>query len=211
LVEVTVVLPLFLVLVFGGIDFGFAFYQWNSAAKAVQIGARIAAVSDPVSTSLSGMANAITSSTFVPGTPWPSGTDPYTIICNGATSTCTCSGTCLGFAAGYSASAMAKIVYGRDTTTDTGGCGIASSYYYVGMCDIFGRITPANVVVTYTHTGLGYAGRLDGPVPTVTVTLQGLNFQFFFLAGLLGFSNVQIPGQSTTVTGESLTSACQGC
>ena len=33
-------------------DFLFLFYQWNVAAKAVEIGARIAAVSDPVATNL---------------------------------------------------------------------------------------------------------------------------------------------------------------
>ena len=45
LVEVTIVLSITLVLVMGAIEFLLLFYQWNAAAKAVQIGARLAAVS----------------------------------------------------------------------------------------------------------------------------------------------------------------------
>ena len=51
---------------------------------------------------------------------------------------------------------------------------------------------PANVSVSYAYTGLGFAGRPGGPVPTITVELQNLNFQFFFLGGLMGFGNIAI-------------------
>ena len=69
-------------------------------------------------------------------------------------------------------------------------------------------------MITYEHTGLGYAGRPGarptagepgGPVPTITVALQNLPFQFFFLGGLMGFGNITIPVMTTT-TGEDLTS-----
>lgn len=48
MVEVTLVISLLLILVLGFVDFSFAFYQWNAANKAVQMGARLAAVSTPV-------------------------------------------------------------------------------------------------------------------------------------------------------------------
>src|SRR5439155_12772422 len=48
LVEVTVVMTIMLVFLLGAIEFLFVFYQRNAAAKAVQVGSRIAAVSDPV-------------------------------------------------------------------------------------------------------------------------------------------------------------------
>ena len=38
MVEVTIMLSIILVLVLGGIELLFLFYQWNAAAKAVQIG-----------------------------------------------------------------------------------------------------------------------------------------------------------------------------
>ena len=47
LVEVAIILPILILFLFGGVDFMNALYQWNAAAKAVEIGARIAAVSDP--------------------------------------------------------------------------------------------------------------------------------------------------------------------
>jgi hypothetical protein len=56
------------------------------------------------------------------------------------------------------------------------------------MCDIFPRIKPANVKMVYVRTGLGYAGRPGGPMPTIAVSLQNLPFQFFFLRGLIGLS-----------------------
>jgi len=74
------------------------------------------------------------------------------------------------------------------------------------MCDVFPRVTPANVVVSYVYSGLGFAGRPGGPVPTVTVSLQNLTFQFFFLGDLMGFSNLTIPPLTTTITGEDLSS-----
>jgi hypothetical protein len=69
---------------------------------------------------------------------------------------------------------------------------------------MFDRITPRNVVITYTQTGLGFAGRPGGPVPTITVQLQNIPFQFFFLGGLLGFANINIPPVTTTITGEDI-------
>ncbi len=77
------------------------------------------------------------------------------------------------------------------------------------MCDIFPRITAANVKIVYDQTGLGYAGRKAGPVPTIAVSLQNLNFQFFFLNGLRGFASLTMPGFTATVTGEAMSSAAQ--
>jgi hypothetical protein len=58
--------------------------------------------------------------------------------------------------------------------------------------------------VRYTHTGLGFAGRPDGPVPTISIELIGLNFEFILLGGLMGFGPIQIPAMHATITGEDL-------
>ena len=103
LVEATVMLVIIFIFVLGSVDFLMAMYQWNAAAKAVQIGARIAAVSDPVASDL----NAITGleSGAIPGTfPPPAFT---TRTCSGST------GTCSG-GSPYSATAMNRIVRGRN-------------------------------------------------------------------------------------------------
>jgi hypothetical protein len=74
------------------------------------------------------------------------------------------------------------------------------------MCDIFPSIRPENVVIVYAQTGLGYAGRPGGPVPTITISIQKLPFRFFFLSGLRGFKDIPIPASTTSITAEALSS-----
>lgn len=200
LVEVTVVMTIMLVFILGSIEFLFALFQWNSATKAVQIGARLAAVSDPVAGGLNRLSLAVLNAAVTPGSPMPA----FTITCDGATQSCICNtvGACPGVT-GYDAGAMNTIVYGRGSTS----CSDATSSYYLGMCDIFPRIRPENVAIVYTQTGLGYAGRPgSGPVPTITISIQNLPFQFFFLSGLRGFKDIPIPALTTSITAEDLSS-----
>ena len=132
----------------------------------------------------------------------------FRVTCDGSTATCTCSsGTCTGMGS-YSATAMNTLLYGRGNTA----CATPpSSYYFAGMCNFLGSIAAKNVTIVYdqpsgANGGLGYAGRTDGPVPTITVRLNNnFPFQFFFLS----FATINIPSQSTTLTGEALSSAAQ--
>jgi Flp pilus assembly protein TadG len=189
-VEVAVMIPIIFIFVLGSIDFLFMFLDWNMANKAVQLGARLAAISDPVSADLSTMTGL--SATVLPGQPMPA----FTRACSTRTSTGAI-GSCTGGT--YSPEAMQRIVFGRAGATacsDTGR----------GMCHLYSAITPANVTITYTQTGLGYAGRPGGPVPTITVSLQNLRFHFLFLDALLGFAEMTMPPMTTTTTGEHLSS-----
>jgi Flp pilus assembly protein TadG len=191
LAEAAIVLPLFLVFVFGSVDFLMAMYQWNAATKAVQLGARIAAVSSPVSSdiaTLTGLGGGVN-----PGDAMPS----FTRTCDGGSATCSGGGT-------FDSTALNTIVYGRGNGAT---CTATNNLYRRGMCHAFARVTPANVVVSYTQTGLGYAGRPGGPVPTITVSLQNVSFQYYFLGGLIGLNNITIPGLTTSITGEDLASS----
>jgi Flp pilus assembly protein TadG len=203
LVEISILLPIVITILCGSIDFLYAFYQWNAAAKAVQVGARIAAVSDPVAAGLNDLSNQVVLNGSVASRrPMPE----FTITCDGSVEACTCSGNCPGISANsYNSAAMNRILFGRGSSS----CTDATSYYTTGMCDILPAITAANVRIVYTQTGLGYAGRPGGPVPTITVSLQNLRFQFFFLSYLLGAS-VPIPAMTTTITAEDLCSAAIG-
>ena len=198
LVEVTIMLSVTLVLVLGAIDFLLLFYQWNAAAKAVQIGARLAAVSDPVASGLNNLSQAVVSASVPPGAAMPN----FVVTCDGRTTTCTCNGNACRGMKGYDGAAMNNIVFGRGSSS----CSDAKSAEGVGMCDIFPRITPANVKIVYAQTGLGYASRSGGPIPTITVSLQNLPFQFFFLRGLMGFHDFQIPASTVSLTAEDLSS-----
>ena len=206
MVEFTLVAPLFFVLTFGIVEFGNAFFQWNQAAKAAELGARLATVSDPVwtpLTSLKGTENG--NSNAAAGTAWPA-TDNYGVSCSGATSTCSAiSGTAglVGQAATFSLTALRNIVYGRGQTT----CGTNDADGFPAMCDLFNRITPANVVVEYRYSGLGYVARPEGPIPTVVVKLTGLTFQLYALKGFLGLGPITMPDFKVTITGEDISSA----
>src|SRR6266700_1094824 len=112
LVEATVMITIIFVFVLGSIDFLFAFYQWNAAAKAVQLGTRIAAVSDPVAGGLNSLSRAVVSAYVTPGGGMPA----FEVTCNGATSSCSCSGSCAGIG-DYNSQAMNTIVFGRGSTS----------------------------------------------------------------------------------------------
>jgi Flp pilus assembly pilin Flp len=194
--EFAILLPLVVFVVCGSIDFLYAFYQWNAAAKAVEIGARIAAVSDPVAAGLNRLSNQAVIDGVTPGAAIPG----FVVTCR--EQSCTCTGACPGLAGNlFDPVAMNRIVFGRGSTA----CGDATSYYATGMCDVLPSVTADNVVIVYRQTGLGYAGRPGGPVPTISVSLQNMQFKFFFISALLGV-NLAIPPMTTTITAEDLCS-----
>jgi Flp pilus assembly protein TadG len=200
LVEASILLPFLFVFLLGTMDFLYALYQWNWASKAVEVGARLAAVSNPVASGLNSIPTSVLSSTVLLGDQMPD----FQVTCDGATSSCSCTrGTCTGMGS-YSAAAMNTIVFGRGSSA----CNDATSYYTAGMCDLFPSITAANVRVVYSQTGLGYAGRAAGPVPTITVSLQNVAAPFFFLGPFLNVVGATMPAIRTThtMTGEALSS-----
>jgi TadE-like protein len=198
LVEVTIMMSIMLIFLLSSIEFLFVFYQFNAAAKAVQIGARVAAVSDPVATGLRTLTTAVLGA-VQPGAPMPD----FEIRCDGATARCNClRGPACPRNLGYDAAAMNTIVFGRGSAS----CSDASNFYNTGMCDVLPRISPSNVVIVYSQTGLGFAGRPGGPAPTITVSLQNLSLQLLFLGGLLGLNEVQIPAMTTSITAEDMSS-----
>jgi len=204
MIEFTIVAILFFMLTFGLVEFGYLLFQWNSASKAAQLGARLAAVSDPVWKEL------VTDVTD-PGTPGGAWTTDYNVSCQG-TNASGSAGTCTGTAPAavksktYCPTRMKNLVFGRGNTS----CGTIGTDGDPGMCDVFERITPQNVRVTYQNTGLGFAGRPGGPVPTITVSLTGLTFQFFALGALLNFGDVTMPDFKVTMTGEDLSALAPG-
>ncbi|KUM25679.1 pilus assembly protein TadE [Mesorhizobium loti] len=196
MVEMAIAMTLLLSLTLGFVDFGYAFYQWNAATKAVEIGARLASISDPVAGAL-----ATAAPTSSPGAPVVAGAyGPFVCTYNNAgTGSCSNSGN-------FSAAAFSRIFRGDTANTSNDACPALGANQRPGMCHFFPGLRRRNVVVTYTATGLGYQTRLGGPVPTITVSLQNINFQFFFLGGLLGFGNMTMPSMLSTVTGEDLKS-----
>ncbi|MDX8496391.1 pilus assembly protein [Mesorhizobium sp. VK22B] len=193
MVEMAIAITLLLVLTLGFVDFGHAFYQWNAATKAVQMGARLASISDPAVTAA---ALAAADPATNPGAPITAGTYSFECKYSGGT------GACNGNSAIFNPNAFSRIFRGDTTYSDSDACPALAANQRPGMCQFFPGLQRNNVVVTYTATGLGYQTRLGGPVPTITVSLQSINFQFFFL----GFADITVPSMLSTVTGEDLKS-----
>jgi Flp pilus assembly protein TadG len=195
MVETAIAATLLLSLTLGFVDFGYAFYQWNAATKAVQVGARLASISDPVATALT-TAAPISS----PGAPVAAGAyGPFVCSYTGTAGSSTNSGA-------FSADNFSRIFRGDVANTNDDACPSPATGQRPGMCHFFPGLQRSNVVVTYTATGLGYQTRLGGPVPTITISLRNINFQFFFLGGVLGFGDLTMPSMLSTVTGEDLKS-----
>lgn len=158
--EFVLVLPLLLILLFGVMDVGR--YGWNlsQAQKATQVGARTAVATDMIPSDLQtysfATSGGIPQGTVVNSTAFPG------VSCqsSGGAASCTCAtgGTCnFGLTANNAA-------FGR----------LAAR-----MAQIYPGLTANNVVVTYSWSGLGFAGDPNGSdvAPLVTVSLRNLNFR----------------------------------
>ena len=185
--EYAVVGPIFLVASVGIAEVGNAFWQWNAAIEAVSVGLRRAAISDPVSSDITTMTGL--GGTLIPGDPMPY----FQRICSGATASCSDGGV-------YDRAAMNALVYGPGRTSCETGT-------VLSMCDVLPAIRPENVVVEYVQTGLGFAGRPGGPVPTITIRLEDLPIRWVLIGAIFGLDDVALPPISTSTTGEDLNSA----
>jgi len=175
--EFAMVLPLLLIMLFGIIDGGRFMWEYNRAEKATQVGARMAVVTDIISTDLRDN-DYIGVDGLGPGERIPVGSLGE-IVCT--STACTCSGSCTGIAGGRNGTAFTNLVN--------------------RMRDIKPDITEANVEVVYRGSGLGYAGDPSGMAlsPLVTVRLKDLQFQPITSLMLTSFT---MPSFATTLTAE---------
>lgn len=185
LVEGLIVFPIILLTFATFVEFGVAMVQWNQTVKALQFGARTLAVSDP----LVNMAPFQPATGALEGGPVPfDPANPLTVSCGAGTTACIVTG-------------MNRLITGSD-----GQCNPSAQGTRLGMCDINQRLNAQNIRVTYYRSGLGYVGRPDGPVVSITVETRGLTFEFFFLGRLLGLNQINIPAHPVTITSEDLSS-----
>jgi Flp pilus assembly protein TadG len=183
--EFALVLPLLLLLLFGIIDAGRFMWAYNRAEKATQVGARVAVVTDVISTGLGTQdyvgVNGLTQGDRIPA----NALSPLTC----SRTACTCSGTC---PTGYA-------------TTSTA----AFDNVVTRMQQMEPRINAANVEIVYRGSGLGFAGDPNGVQISPLVTVRLTNsptataLKFTPITSLL-FATITMPTFSTTLTGEDL-------
>ena len=197
-IEFALVCVPLLAITIGIMEFSFALYQWNAAEKATQFGVRMAVVSTPVADDLTDFDGKLVSNSFG-DEPMPDFAASGAVVCDGATSACT---------NGYS----------WVTATDTNGF-TPHARLVNKMQQIYPSITAANVVVEYLHMSLGFVGRPCGPVPSVTVRLQNMAFDFIVIDAILSLvsggtglpASITMPGFTATMVGEDLNTVGAGC
>lgn len=189
LTEALITLPMVVLAFSVFVEFGYAMSQWNQTVKALQFGARLAAVSDPLT------------SDFAEVFP----TDANNPLNNGdaTPNDATISSTC-GPALANCSDELNRIVLGSD-----GQCGAAGDPN-PGICDLNWRVQPENLVVTYQRSGLGYWGRPNGPVLTMRLEVRNVTFDLPLLGGLLGLDQIEVPAHPVTLTTEDL-ETCSNC
>ncbi len=189
LTEALITLPMVMLAFSAFVEFGYAMSQWNQTVKALQLGARLAAVSEPLTSDFADVFPTDAADPLNNGDATP----------NNATISSTC-----GPALANCSDELTRIVMGSD-----GVCGVAGDTN-PGICDLNWRIQPANLVVTYQRSGLGYWGRPNGPVLTMRLEVRDVTFDLPFLGALLGLDQIEVPAHPVTLTTEDL-ETCSSC
>lgn len=184
--EFALILPLFVLILLGIVDAGRFAWTWNRAEKAAQMGARMAVVTDVISTGLGSydfvQPGGLTQGDAIPQT----AISPITCTGDGVTTaTCTCTAS---------------------------GSAICPTNFAVGDYRSFNRILfrmrnyvpelGANKLqIIYTGSGLGYAGDPNGMdiAPLVTVRILSLPFRPISTLNLMSSNITNI---SATLTAE---------
>jgi len=185
--EVAVLAPLLFTGLLSTFDLGLYVWRWNQAVQAARIGARIAAVSDPVSSDLSSMTGLETTGT-VAGEP----AGAYERVCTGSASTCS-SGV-------YSPAAMNRLFYGVQGTE----CIEGSPRAQRGMCDVLNGLNLSNITVSYRHSGVDTAGTAGALRPLVSVRISGARANLVLFGRLLPAT---LPATEMTMLAEDMRSS----
>jgi hypothetical protein len=192
LTEALIVMPIMVLAVAVCVEFTHVMYQWNSAAKAMQLGVRKLIVSDPVTVT---PANWIDPNLpdFDPFFLDPALSGPDPIPANAAVQL-VCGA---GAAAACDADKMDRLVNGNGV--------------WPGLRAYYPSIELSDIRVTYERSGLGYNGRPTGPVVTVRLDLFAGPIDLPFLGGLLGMAGFIFPPFTVTATSEDLITCPGSC
>jgi hypothetical protein len=178
--EFAIILPIFLLFFFGIIDGGRFLYEINQGGKAAQIGARMAVVTDPIAPQLftqSYVGQTVGGVTLIQGDRIPAGALGV-VTCTSGGCACTLAPCPAGL--GSDAARFTRLLN--------------------RMRQIMPAIREENLTVTYSDSGLGYAGNPNGMdiSPLVNVRIANVQFSSIILFG----RNLTLPTFSYSLTME---------
>jgi len=180
--EFALVLPLFLLFLFGIIDVGLYGWKFNKDEKATQIGARMAVVTDVVASGLATenyVGKSVGGVTLTQGDVIPASALGL-ITCN--STTCTCTTAPCPSTVGYNGTSFNRIVS--------------------RMQDFDPQIQASNVLIEYRGSGLGYAGDPNGMEISPLTTVRLRNMSYNPLTLLLFGGSINLPSCAYTLTME---------
>jgi Flp pilus assembly protein TadG len=187
LLEFTLVFPILVLVALGTVDFTYLLFDQSLANKAAFAGARMAVVSDPVATGITNLTYSTAGSELNRSCYDATGGVDSTSSCPTVATTCTpaaSNGSCTnGYA--WAETAFTKI--------------------FDRMHGIYPQLRRQTVRISYKTTGLGFVGRPNGLPMSVTVSIQGMTHQFYFIGPLARIASTPtIPAFATTLTSEDM-------
>lgn len=195
LTEALLSLPIVILVLTAMVELGVATYQWNQSVKAVQIGARLAAVSSPLVGDVAYEALDVFEAAVNEGDAVPQ--EPLSVTCGPDSTPC-------------DATRLDRLRTGGDGSCGSDGSGLTPQL--VGMCDVAPFIGPENIQISYHRSFLGYAGRPFGPVSTITVELRDVTVDFLLLDSLIpALGSITIPAHPVSITSEDLNDCREEC
>src|SRR5262249_17752581 len=157
-----------IVVALGTVDFTYMLFDWSMASKAAFSGARAAVVSNPVAQNITNVSYTGTQIAHLGN--WCFDTSGNNINCPSLSTVC--------------------------TPTSGGGSCTNSSYTFdnTAFGTIFGkmqavvpRLQRQNVQILYNTNGLGFVGQPNGLPMNVTVSIECMTHQFYFISALMRF------------------------
>lgn len=177
------VLPVLLILLLGTIDVGRYFWEVNKAEKATQMGARWAAVTEPIAGGLAVtfVGRTVGGVTLTQGDRVPAAA-LNRITCTKPSTTVVCSGQTGDPAVGTITGANFDAIVARMRRANP-------------------AIAASNVSVSYRGSGLGFAGDPNGMDIAPLITVELINVPFEPVTGM-SLAAITLPVSRTTLTAE---------
>lgn len=174
--EGLMVFPIMVLAVAACVEFGFLLHQWNSGAKAMQMGVRKLIVTEPVTSDFYDVFQF-------------NGNETGELINASAGVASTCGA---GTGNVCNATIMERIVEGNGS--------------WKGLQAYFPALAIEDIRVTYERNGLGYEGRPDGPVVSVRMELIRGSINLPITSTVLHLLDIEFPPFAVTATSEDLRS-----
>jgi Flp pilus assembly protein TadG len=205
-IEFAAVFPLLMLVVLGTVDLSLLMIDWSNFSSATYVGARFAAVSDPVATGINNDTAAASSAT--------AGQSCIDVTSGAA------SGNCVTLGSTCATTGASTTVACTNSTFTASSTALDAIVAAMNATLVEKQIDRRQVIVAYTPTNLGYVMRPGGSPMNITLSLRCVRHDFYFITSLMrwvfstpesqctgigGSTGVALPTFSTTLPSEDLT------